>query len=510
MKRTRGTTSAVIVAVATFGLLAGCGAQGATGGSKDATSQITIGQVTEPEKSPDPIVDGSLAGFNYHYNVFDRLTALDASGAIEPQLATAWEASADFTDWTFTVRDDVTFHDGEPLTVEDVVFTYETILATPESDNLGYLGPLESVEAGEGNTVVFHLSAPFSPWPSITTAISIVPEKVYTELGSEGFAAAPVGSGPFKFVSWTRGVDYVIEKNPDYWGTVPSVDKVRFQTVADEEARLNGVSSGSLDIALISPNQVSSVEGSSSVKVASLASNGATFLGMNSTSGPLADPLVRRAISLAIDKDAIVGTVLAGRGVVNNQLVAPGVGGFDPSFPATDYDPELAKELLAQAGYTGEAISFEYATDGRIPLSSEVAQAIQGYLTEVGITLDMKGTDQASLSGKIYTTVNISGLYLNTWAPSTMDGDMPAENLFNGGQNDYARSPETAALVQQQRTVADADRIAVFNELFQLNEDQAYIIGLYTPNTDYAVNPDVTWTPRVDGEYVLNEVTVSK
>lgn len=486
--------------------LAIAGLTGCSGtSSASADRDIVIGQVAEPESAPDPIMEGSLAGYNYYYNLFDQLTKLDADGAIQPSLATEWTPSADFTSWTYTIRDDVKFSNGEALTAADVAFTYNTILASPDSDNLGYMGALESVSAPDDTTVVFQLNAPFSPWPSITTAISIVPEDVYTELGSEGFAAAPVGSGPFTFVSYTRGVDYVIEKNPDYWGTVPEVDTVTFQTVGDEDARLNGVSSGSLDIALISPNQVDSLTGTG-VNVASREANGVTFLGMNSTTGPLADARIRQAIWLAIDKESLVSGVLSGRAVANDQIVAPDVAGY-ADIDASEYDPDAAKALLAEAGYDGTAIPLEYATDGRIPLSAEIAQAIGGYLEAVGIAVDLKGMDQASLSNIIYGTVSVQGLYLNTWAPSTMDGDMPATNLFAGGQNDYAKSAEMAALVAQQRTVTGADRDAVFAQMAQLNIDNAFIDPLFTPEADYAVASGIEWTPRADGEYVLSDIT---
>ncbi|GGK61870.1 ABC transporter substrate-binding protein [Nocardia camponoti] len=485
-------------------VLTGCAPAGTNAAG---AKEIVIGAVTEPSKIPDPIMDGSLAGYNYYFAEFEQLARFDADGKIGPSLATKWEHNADFTEWTFTIRTDSKFSNGEPVKPSDVAFTYNTIKANPTGDPATYMEMFTSAAVGPNNTVIFKLNAPFSAWPTITTGASIVPESVYTKLGSAGFAAAPVGSGPYMFDHYTHGVEYVLKRNPNYTGKQANFDKLTFKTVADADARLNGVQSGSLDVALIAPNQVSAVANSSSVTVKATGSNGVTFLGMNSTAGALTNPKVREAIGLAIDRDAIAKNLLAGKAQVDNQLVAKSVGGFNPAYPKAAFDQAKAKQLVAESGYNGAPIPFQYATNGRIPLSSEIAQAIQGDLAKAGLNVVLQGTDQGSFSQIIYGTKSAQGIYLNTYAPSTMDGDAPVASMFGNQQNDYAMLPATAALVAKTRTVSGQDRINAYTELFKFNDANTLLIGLYTPDTSYAVDPKLTWTPRADGMITVDSAT---
>ncbi|MGW8648891.1 ABC transporter substrate-binding protein, partial [Nocardia salmonicida] len=209
-------------------------------------------------------------------------------------------------------------------------------------------------------------------------------------------------------------------------------------------------------------------------------------------------------------RDGIVKSLLAGRATVDNQLVAENVGGYDPKYPAPVRDTAKAKQLLAAAGYNGTPIPFQYATNGRIPLSSEIAQSIQANLAEVGITISLQGTDQSSLSQMIYTKKAATGIYLNTYAPSTMDGDAPIASMFGGQWNDYAMLPETQALVAKTRTVAGQARIDVYRDLFTLNDSKALLLGLYTPDASYAVDPALNWKPRADGMITVDTATFGK
>lgn len=477
-----------------------------TGGSG---GKLVAALPTDPT-SMDPIKTGSLVVLSVFFNTFDQLTKITADGTLEPKLATEWTPNADMTSWDFTLREGVTFTNGEPLTADDVAFSFNTILNDPTSENFGYLSSLKSVEKVDDYTVRFAMKAPFSAFPRNTSLISIVPDQAYASMGADAFAADPIGSGPFKFAKIQRGVSYDLVRNDSYWGEPAPLDEVSLVPVASDESRVNGVLSGSLDVAQISPAQVESVKGSGAVNVQSELSNGVVFLGVNSTDGVLADEKVRQAIGMAIDKKAIVTTVLSGLGDPATQMLAPSVEGFVDGLPDAGYNPDEAKKLLADAGYSGESIDFEYALDGRIPLSGEVAQAIQGYLTAAGINVNLVGADQASHTLKIRNR-QLKGIYLNTWAPSTLDGDLPLTDFYEeAGNNNYAQDPKTAELAVTQRGVDGDARLDVFRELLGYSNEQSYFIPLYVPANNFAVDKALDWTQRADGLYDFSATGMNK
>lgn len=494
-------------------LLSGC-AGGFESDSPAAAADGTGGKIvvalpTDPS-SMDPVKTGSLVVLSVFFNAFDQLTKITADGSLEPKLATEWTPNADMTSWDFTIREGVTFTNGEKLTADDVVFSFSRILSDPTSENFGYLSSVETVEKTDEYTVRFKMKAPFSAFPRNTSLISIVPDQTYSDMGPEAFAAAPVGSGPFKFEKIQRGVSYDLVRNDAYWGDPAKLDAVSLVPVASDESRANGVLSGSLDLAQISPAQVDSISGSGAVTVQSELSNGVVFLGVNSRTGILAETKIREAIGLAIDKKAIVDSILSGRGEAATQMLAPSVEGFVSELTDGGYNPDEAKKLLAEAGYNGEAIDFEYALDGRIPLSGEIAQAVQGYLTSAGINVNLVGADQASHTLKVRNQ-QLKGIYLNTWAPSTMDGDLPLTDFYEeAGNNNYAQDPKTAELAVKQRGFEGGERLQIFEELLSYSNDNSYFIPLYVPANNFAVDGDLDWAPRADGLYDFSSTGLKK
>jgi peptide/nickel transport system substrate-binding protein len=490
--------------------LAGC-----AGGFDDASDPSTpdaapasiVAAIPTDPSSMDPVRSGALVVLSVFFHTFDQLVKITADGELEPKLAEEWTSNDDLTQWDFTLREGVTASNGEEITADDVVFSYQAILDDPTSENFAYLSSLDSVEAVDDLTVRFHLKQPFSAFPRNTSLISIVPADTYQEMGPDAFAQEPVGSGPYVFERIAQGVSYDLVRNDGYWGEEPAIEEISLQPVSSDESRVNGVLSGSLDVAQIGPTQVSSVEGNASAQVSSALSNGVVFLGVNSTSGALTDARVREAIALAIDKDAIAESLLMGLAEPATSMLAPAVEGFSDDVAGTEYDPERAEELLAEAGYDGETISFDYATDGRIPLSAEVAQTIQGYLSDVGFSVEMVGADQESHTLKVRNR-EFTGIYLNTWAPSTVDGDLPLTDFYEpDGNNNYAQDPVTAELAAEQRGVTGEEREAVFAELLDYSNEQGYFVPLYVPMNNFAADPTLDWAPRADGLYDFTETS---
>ena len=505
-RRRRTLAAGTLVATGTL-LLTSCAGDFDDASAEGETPTSIVAAIPTDPTSMDPIRSGALVVLSVFFHTFDQLTTITADGELAPKLATEWTSNDDLTEWEFTLREGVEASNGEAITAEDVAFSYQAILDDETSENFAYLSSVASVEAVDDLTVRFTLTSPFSAFPRTTSLISVVPADTYQEEGADAFAQAPVGSGAYVFDSVRTGVSYDLVRNDDWWGEAPAIERISIQPVSSDESRVNGVLSGSLDVAPIGPTQVSAVEGQDSAQVFSALSNGVVFLGVNSTSGVLTDVRVRQAIGLAIDDEAITEGLLSGLAEPAKATLAPAVEGYSDDVEDAGYDPDRARELLAEAGYAGETIPFDYATDGRIPLSSEVAQTVQASLADVGITTELRGADQQAHTLKVRGR-EMQGIYLNTWAPSTVDGDLPLTDLYEpAGNNNYAQDPKTAELATAQRAVTGEARQEVFAELLDYSNEQGYFVPLYVPMNNYAADPDLDWTPRADGLFDFTQTS---
>ena len=468
--------------------------------AQDKTT-VTAALVAEPS-SLNPIYDTQLPALNVFYNIFDQLTGIDATGKVVPRLASEWSFSDDLKTWTFTLRDGASFHDGSPVTAADVLFTYETAMTDPTSRLGGYLTTVDSI-AAEANKVIFTLKIPYAPFDRQATLVPIVSRAAYEKLGAEAFARAPIGSGPYKVVSWVNGDTITLERYDGYWGNAGAYQTVIFQPVPDETTRANSAQSGDIDIALLGPSSVPAVRESGAVDVVDQQSNRVLYLGYNSSHAWLEDVNVRKAIDMAIDRGLLSTRLLNGAVEPTSQLVAKVSFGYDEAIAATAFDLEQAKTLIAASGYDGSAIPLSYPTSG-LPQIDQIAQAVAFFLGEAGITVTLDPQEANTYSGNWFTG-KMAGLYLFAFAPSVMDADLPFSMLLRSGGQGYNANPDIDALLDKEIGEADpAARAATLAQISGIVNAQAYYAPLFIDTYSYAVSKGLEWTPRPDGMIVFN------
>jgi peptide/nickel transport system substrate-binding protein len=512
-RNVRRKAAVAVVAAAAIVTLAACSSSSVGGSTNSSSSKlgvITVGQTADVQ-SLDPVIDNSLQGINVYDTLYDTLTQLKRNGDVIPRLATSWTSNSNATEWDVKLTNKAKFSNGDPVTAADVIYTYRQVQTNPKSLNSSYLSSVKSMTAVGKYEVKFDLSTPFANWPRQMTLLSIVPEKVYkADGGSAGFAKDPIGSGPYTFVSYKSGVSLVVKRNPNYWGPKATLSQITFVPVLTDQSRVSGVQSGSLDLALIPPTSVSTLKGSGAVDVRNVGGNQTMYLGFNSSSGETANAKIREAISLAVDRPAIVKSILGGLGVPANQLSSPKNFGYDASRKAIPYDPTKAKALLKEAGYSGQPIPLQYATDGWIPLGSQVAQAIGGYMQKVGINVQMQGTDAASFnllnSKKAYT-----GVYFTAYGPSYLDAQIILNFGIGPNATRYFTNSNIDTLYNQQISETNpTKRAAYIAKIWDVIDENTYFGPVYDPEFSYAVNPKLKWTPWPDGSLFFEGATLSK
>lgn len=353
----------------------------------------------------DPAHESDGESFKVCDNLFECLVRFADDGTrVEPQLATAWNVSPDGLTWTFDLRGGVTFHCGDPFDAAAVAYSLERQWGAREPRHpdygvggpypfWGYLGmddALEAVEVLDPATIRFRLKQPSAPFLSNLACnfAAVVCPRDAREKGQE-FFRNPCGTGPFRFVKWERAESITIQRNPDTWGFPPYLDRVVFRSVPENSTRFFELLSGSIHMMDgIPPDDVAAIEKNRSLKLLGAPGMNVAYLAMNLDHQPFGDPLVRRAVSHAVDKKAIVNGLYAGLADIARGPVPPNVFGSHPGLPDYDYDQELARELLAQAGYPEGFEATLWTMAGPRPYMPQplrLAQVIQADLAAVGI-----------------------------------------------------------------------------------------------------------------------------
>ena len=530
----------VIVLVAACGPAASTLAPGSpsTGASTPAgasaggpTGTLTVGLSADAE-SMDPYRVYQNAGFSVMYAIFDTLVTIAPDGSLGPGLADSW-TSPDAKTLELKLHPGVKFQDGEPFDAAAVRFSLYRIADIDPSTNKPYpvgdshrlnsafasnFASLASVEVVDPLTVKLHLNAPDSGLLGNLGTLQMLPPQYYAQVGDAGFALKPVGTGPFRFVEWVKDDHITLEANPDYWNSPrgkPLVAEVIFRPIPDAATRISELATGGIQIMEdLPPDQAAQVKaaGDQAVYLSdahSLAIWLTTDKGGNLAKNPgdqataitaLANPAVRRALNMAIDRKTLVSTLLDGYGEPMNSLWVSGDKGFDPSLPAIPFDPAQARAILAQQGYpNGFAVNMDICTCD----SSAIYEAVVAMLANVGVQVTLKPAELNQFNdawGKGDTNP-MRGARLGF----PVD---PNTELFlwvdsNGYLSRY-RNPAVDALINQQAGLPADDygpaRVSILRQIAVLAQQDPPAIFLVGQGSLYGtVGSGLTWKPNVQG-----------
>jgi peptide/nickel transport system substrate-binding protein len=425
---------------------------------------------------------GIITPFMFLYALHDALVKPMPGNPMAPSLAESWTASPDGLALEFVLRRDVKFHNGDPLTAEDVKFSMERYRGAAAGP---FKARIASVDVVDPHRVRFRFK---QPWPDFMTFYGtmatgagwIVPKKYVEKVGEDGFKKSPVGAGPFKFVSFTPGVELVLEANEAYWRKVPNVKRLVFKAIPDESTRLAMLKRGEADIAY-------SIRGALAEELRrtpglTLKPNyppGTFWLVFpeqwTDPRSPWADKRVRLAASMALDRQAINQAETLGLSKITGNMIPHTFDFFWPA-PLPVYDPQRAKQLLAEAGYPNGLDAGDYYCDGSY---ANLGEAVLNNLKAVGIRAQLRPLERAAFISqnsqkKLKNIIQTaSGAFGN--AATRLDAF-----VASGGTFTYGSYPDIEGLIHEQASEPDPKRRgAILHRIQQLIYDKAMVAPIW-------------------------------
>jgi peptide/nickel transport system substrate-binding protein len=466
----------------------------------------------------DPRLAQDTSAFRLRELLFNGLVYIAADYSPTPDLAESWENPDDQT-WVFHLRQGVQFHNGQELTAEDVKYTYETMLDEAFAAPLrAFYEPIQSIEVVDDYTIKFSLDSAYGPFLAYMD-MGIVPKSVVEEQG-QAFGTNPIGTGPFKFVSWQRGDTIELEAFDDHFNGRPKADKIVIKVVPDNSARAVAVESGDLDFiqSPVSPQDVIRLEETSGIQVDRIPASGYTYINLNTADPILSDVRVRQALAHLVNRQQILDTIYKGIGQIANSPIPPGMWAYAADVPGYDYDPEQAAALLDEAGWElgadgirmkeGQPLALTVRTHSEDPDRRQVIEVLQAEFSKAGIQADTNVVEWPSYFADIQESnyqVAIIG-WLNLTNP-----DRAMFRPFTiGGPANYGRyeNAEVDKLIQDARATLDQDQA---REMYQqasriIAEEAPYIflqyqeyIAIYSDKlTGFVPNPVANWRSMKD------------
>ncbi len=498
-----------------------------------ATTTTTMGTTTKPTSTvtttaPEPTgtiyialtdfsaeaTEPTLYESTWGWSMYDSLITTNEAGQYIGEVADSWSTSADGLTWTFKLRKDIKFWNGDPLTSADVLFTMQRF-TSEESTNPWSSGlriNLDSISAPDPYTFVFKTKTPELPLTSSFAATRIIPKNYFESIGLEAFRKAPMGSGPWKFVEHIPETSFTLEANTEYWDT-PNIPEFKYCVqlqVPEEATQIAMFKNGEIDIplGLTTSSRIRLEELGFQTRKIGLSSP--TVLNIQGSWLPEADAMydirLREALSLAIDRQELCDTIYEGQAVPGGMFaLQPGGFGVTEDIIAPDpYDPGKAKQLMADAGYPGafaDPVIHLYTTAGP---GMELMQAVQGYWEEVGFQVQIEILEATVWMAYFFNTLGMKAEDPNVgwiwaWTGGAADSTYMQKNLLTSyGVHQMLRDPEVDALWDAYITNTDTSKsFQMFNDFLRAGFSKKVCIGLVLSEPLIVVSPKL-------GEFTSN------
>lgn len=499
----------VFVPLLALGLVAAaCGDDGETGSGGDGTSggQITIALGSEPTSlDPHLVDDGGERAIND--NVYETLLTRSATGELQPGLAAELPKQIDETTWEFTLKEGVSFHNGEPFNADSVVASVERmvgLIADGKTDNDGFFKSLTGAEKVSDYVVRIKTDAPDGVLPARMYWLKMIPASAKD---NPDLSDSVVGTGPYKLSAWNKGVNVVLEANPDYVDGPPKISKVTYEFIDDGATRLAGLKSGKYDlITNLAPQDVSQAP-----KAVSVLAQEHPIIILDADDGITKDVNVRKALNLAVDKEAILETLFGGYGVVDRgQLLSPSILGFNDDLEPYPYDPAEAKRLIEAAGVKGQSIQL-VGESGRWLKDRELLEAVAGYWKEAGLDVKLEILEFGAYLDVLFDRENRADAVYVSSSNDILDADRQLSTYYQAGGVGSSNSDKALAdLIDKGRSTVDPDeRAEIYAEAVKIAYDKAYFVWTVNNEDIYGTSTRLVWEPRVDSKLLVKDMSVS-
>ena len=516
------------------------------------STEVTVG-LSGDVLSMDPYVYNETISNAILQHMYEGLVLSDKNLQNVPGLAESWKLSDDMMSWTFNLRKDVKFHNGNDFTADDVIYSFDRAHEAFSKWTSAF-ATVESYEKLDDYTIVIHSSSPDVIFLSKIRDVMILDKETFEGKGVEFVALNPNGTGKYTLQEHVREDHITFVRNENYWGEKPQVEKVNFKPITNAATRTANILTGAVDLIVNVPvRDIEILETNEKIKIvkqSGLRNIYINFAGWSNTPSPDAkvpiispkgeNPLisikVRQAIYHAINEEEIIDKIMNGFATSTSSYCPKGYVGYNPNIKRLEYDAELAKKLLDEAGYlvqtSGELKGYRFqltldAPNDRYVNDAQIAQAIAGYLEKVGIKINLNLMSRSIFFSYIRgtnTMGDVTHFLMTGWADSGGEGVLLASDLlyshdqtgpvkegFGGVNRGYYKNEKIDGLIEKALATKDVvKRDELVQEIWKIASDEVAYIPLHFEEDIFALNDRINYIPRLNKYIFAWDIEVIK